>query len=146
MLLTLDLGATTGWCLGQASKREINSSGIFRLKGELGPRLLQLSHHLDTLPIAQITNIGYEIVHRHIGTHAAHAYGAYQGLIHMWGTYHAKPITKIEISHAKRALTGNSRADKDQMLEAAKRLWQIDAQTHDQADAVGIYLAMQEMS
>lgn len=45
------------------------------------------------------------------------------------------PWREIDVPTAKKALTGKAKADKDEMLFAAKRTWGWDVRSHHEADA-----------
>lgn len=64
------------------------------------------------------------------------------GVLHMRAWALQVPILSIPISTAKKALTGNGRADKDAMVTAAKgRFPRFVIRSHDIADAIAVGLA-----
>ncbi len=113
--LALDFGARFGWaCLDDG----IISSGVWKLKGKtVGARLIDL-HRLLT-ELGHVDRIVYEDVRRHLGVDAAHAYGAYHGLVSMWAAPQGIAMEGIGVKVVKKHATGNGNADKVAMMRAA---------------------------
>ena len=124
-ILALDLGRHTGWALWQDNRRE---SGVREFKagrhvgagmefvhfrswlGEFHSSGMPQQYHLDM--------IVYEEVRRHLGTDAAHMYGAFWGTLTAWCQTHEVPFQGVPVATIKKFATGKGNANKDEMVAA----------------------------
>lgn len=90
---------------------------------------------IDWIAYEQRMTAGPRMGLRHLELH----YGMV-GILHMRAYQLQVPIISVPISTAKKALSGNGRADKDEMLAAANKrvAWRVDS--HDEADAIAVGL------
>lgn len=122
-VLAIDLGRATGWAAyGITNQNTLLSGGTYDLgKGaELGVRLKALYQFLEEKRKIYngLQSVYYEKVRSHKGIQAAHAYGAYEGVLMLWGLLRNVYIIPEEVGTIKKYATGNGRATKGQM-EAA---------------------------
>lgn len=120
-ILALDLGQTCGWAMVCNGKI---TSGIWNLKPSKfdshGVRYLKFKRHLETeIIIGDIEKIFFESVRRHIGTDAAHSYGAYLGQVEIVCLENNIPYEGVAVKTIKKHATGNGNADKIKMENAA---------------------------
>ena len=89
----------------------------------------------------------YEYVARHLGTKAAHAYGAYRMLLLM--TCHELEIKTdyLSVQAIKKIATSNGAAKKNKMIESAKNRFKPDWKlTDNEADSMWISYLGREIS
>jgi Holliday junction resolvasome RuvABC endonuclease subunit len=138
--LAIDIGTTTGWAI---SGPPIISGTISfkpkRFEGG-GMRVLRFKNWLhETITQNNIQVIYYEEVRRHMGTDAAHIYGALEGQISSQCEELKIPYQGIPVGTIKKHATGSGNASKDVMINTAKAAFpdqQID--DDNQADALWI--------
>lgn len=115
-IIALDLGAKLGWA------RSDGEGGTYKLepvKGTaLGTRLLRLEKFL-TQEFATVDVIAYEEVRNHSATIAAHAYGAYEGIMQKCAMAAGIPFLPLGVKTIKKYATGNGNAEKEEMIAAA---------------------------
>ena len=116
-----DLGTTCGYAVGKP--RNI-TSGDWDLKPtrfeSWGMRLIKFRRRLESLhDIYQLKAIGYEEVHRHMGTDAAHCYGAYLGVLQVFCLEKDIPFEGVPVGTIKKFWTGKGSANKSDMIAAA---------------------------
>jgi crossover junction endodeoxyribonuclease RuvC len=127
MILGIDPGTHCGWAI-------IDSDGAFLTSGEwnltgsrfdgAGMRYIRLHKHLaDILDSLKVDLVAYEEVRRHIGTDAAHVYGAIVGLIQRECEARNIPYTGIPVGTVKKHATGKGSGKKEAMLGAARARW-----------------------
>lgn len=105
-------------------------------------RLLRFERQLNEA-LQGVNLIAYEEVRRHMGTDAAHIYGALTGEIQKQGEVRGIPYYAIPVGTIKKFATGKGNADKEAMVAAALRRWGA-VLTHDEADARFIALCAAE--
>ena len=152
-IIALDLGTKTGfaeyadgeaiseqWVLWKTSKH--NKDLL------IGCRVRDFQHKLEDLACSQEylpDVIYYESVHRHLGTQAAHIYGALLGTLEAFCLTHKIRLVPVGVKQIKKAATGNGNASKGDMMVAAMNNWGIDNISEDEADALGLlWLACQQ--
>ncbi len=146
MILSLDLGTTTGWAI---SPDGILMSGTWNLKPSRyeggGMRFLRFTGFLKALhERSAITKVVYEEVRRHAGTDAAHVYGGLQGALTSWAESEGIPYEAIPVGTIKKFWTGKGNANKEAMVNEAVRRG-IMVSDHNEADAVALLtLALSE--
>lgn len=120
-ILCLDLGTKTGWAISDDGDIT-HGSELFATKRHegAGMRLLKFKRWLErVVKDNDITEIYYEEVRRHLGTDAAHAYGAFQGQLQVLCVEKNIPFSSIPVGTIKKSACGKGNADKKQMIEAA---------------------------
>jgi Holliday junction resolvasome RuvABC endonuclease subunit len=142
-VLGVDLGSRyVGWALLDGSGRV--SSGTWELGRHAGlPRRLlrlyrALRQHRD------LTVVAYERVYHHRGTRAAQVYGATLGVLLLWAELGGVPVVDCTVQSVKRVATGDARADKASVVEAARARWSLAACGEDEADALFVALGAQQ--
>ena len=102
---------------------------------------------LDTYDSSK-TIVYYEYVARHLGTKAAHAYGAYRMILLMACHDRHIPCKELSVQAIKKAATGKGAAKKDVMIESATNRFKPDWEiTDNEADSMWIaYLGSQVAS
>lgn len=145
-LLTLDLGTTTGFCVGARAGALASGVGNFkpgRFDGG-GMRFVRFRKWLDELQEAYpISQVAFEEVRRHAGTDAAHVYGGLMATLTAWCEDAHIPYEGVPVGTIKRAFAGNGNASKERMIaEAVKRGFApVD---DNEADAIGIWFTVAE--
>ncbi len=138
-VLALDLGQNCGWASQCDGKLK---SGVWDLKPSKfdshGQRYLTFKRYLEIeIVIGGIEKIYYESVRRHIGTDAAHAYGAYLGQVQTICLENEIPYEGVPVQTIKKHATGKGNADKKQMTEAAiKKFKRTNVIDDNHADAL----------
>lgn len=145
-VLALDLGMTTGYAHeidGTVQSGTIKLSGTKKCPMSYGESLCVLRESVlgfcysSDGGLGISTTICYEDVRRHMGTRAAHVYGALEGVLHLLAYDEAPRITlhSYSVQQIKQRATGRCVAGKDEMLAAAKARWPW-CKNHDEADAL----------
>jgi Holliday junction resolvasome RuvABC endonuclease subunit len=141
VLLTLDLGTKTGFCVGARAGVLVSGSQNFkpgRYDGG-GIRFVRFRKWLDELQGAYpIDRVAFEEVRRHAGTDAAHVYGGLMATLQAWCEDKGVPYEGIPVGTIKKAWTGSGNAGKDAMIAEAVRRGFAPA-TDDEADALAIW-------
>lgn len=120
-ILALDLGQNCGWAMKVNGKI---ASGVWDLKPSKfdshGVRYLKFKRHLEVeIVIGGVEKVYYEAVRKHIGTDAAHAYGAYLGQVQTTCLENGIIYEGVPVQTIKKHATGKGNADKQQMINAA---------------------------
>jgi len=152
-ILAIDPGSQCGWALYDNG---ILLSGSWNLTPSRyesqGMRLVHLLNYLRK--IGRVDLVGYEEVHNHSVKlqgrtvcmwDAAHVYGAITNVLFMWCDTHEPPVpwTGITVQAIKKEATGKGRANKDQILRAARGRWpEQDIVDDNQADALFLLAAL----
>ena len=136
VILTLDLGTTTGWALRSANGPVAHGFVSFksqRFEGG-GMRYLRFGRWLaDMLALSgsqtgsqtTLTGIGavyFEEVRRHLGVDAAHVYGGLLATLTAWCEHHQIPYQGVPVGTIKRHATGKGNAGKAEVIAAMKAL------------------------
>lgn len=123
-LLALDLGTHTGWAIRRRDGSIVHGTESFspRKSWTPGQRWLRYRSWLaQIIDREQVHAITYELVHRHLGTEAAHAYGAFQACTEMAAGCRGIELLTVGVGTTKRHWTGKGNADKAAMIAEAKR-------------------------
>lgn len=120
-MLALDLGTTTGFCVGREGGL---ISGVQNFKpGRYdggGIRFVRFRTWLNELKAAYpIDLVVYEEVRRHQGTDAAHVYGGLMATLTAWCEENNIPYEGVPVGEIKKHATGKGNADKEMMKRAA---------------------------
>lgn len=143
MILALDPAAKCGWALGP------ELSGVWYL-AEPDPRPYGKRFHELWLNLANLNDrycierIVYEKVVRHRGTIAAHHYGGYKAIIESFAFLQDIPTDQYAVQAIKYFATRDRKASKAQMVEAARKKFDIPIIDDNHADALWIWQQAQE--
>lgn len=141
IVLALDLGTNTGWALvgvGKRGARRQIASGTASFRPEEGKfRTTLFIDFLEKLveKYGRPDLVAYEKVYRHLGTYACHVYGALEGVVEMFVDEYRCGLQPVTVQAVKKRATGKGNANKELVLEAARRQLNPDITTHDEADA-----------
>jgi Holliday junction resolvasome RuvABC endonuclease subunit len=139
----LDLGTHTGWARTDiaAGKGGVFMSGTWDFSptrfDSPSTRYTKFGIELRNHLTLGVDLIFYEKVHRHMGTAAAHAYGAFLNKLHETADEFGVPYQGLSVQEIKKHATGKGNAKKAAMIEAA-RLWGYRPGSEDEADAICI--------
>lgn len=142
-VLALDLGLTTGWAIRTCD--EFISSGTLSLKSSRydggGMRYLRFTNWLSEMDrlSGPIEAIYFEEVRRHAGTDAAHVYGGLMATLTAWAELRGVPYQGVPVGTIKRHATGHGNANKQAMIDAARKHGFSPADDNE-ADAIAILL------
>ena len=144
-ILTLDLGAKTGWAKTRDGKYDI-SGRIDSGHKTVGGRYFDYKEQINSLIFHTAPAfIAYEKVQRHVGTYAAHAYGFYQGVLLSLAYDHGIPVVTMSVGEIKKFITGKGNADKQMVIDAVYKLGH-NITDDNEADAVAmLYLQLSLM-
>lgn len=139
-LLALDLGTSTGYCVGTA---QTQVSGVASFKPDRysggGMRYLRFRRWLDELHAAVgFTEVVFEEVRRHAGTDAAHVYGGLLGQLTAWCEEQGVPYAGVPVGTIKKHATGKGNAGKAAMIEAARAAG-YEPEDDNEADAIALF-------
>jgi crossover junction endodeoxyribonuclease RuvC len=137
--LCLDLGGHFGYCVVAGSS--VVDSGSVKLadgKDEFKSmhKLVQYRKWLDVNTVG-IDEVYFELVNRHVGTIAAHMYGAYWGITAMVCIERNIPWQGISVTANKKNFTGVGLAKKQDMIDTCAK-YGYDPQDENEADAIGL--------
>lgn len=83
------------------------------------------------------SEVWYEDVLRHAGTHAAHAYGGYEAILTSYCHEHGIPYHGVGVKTIKKYVTGNGNSTKQMMIQSAiDRGFKV--KDDNEADALGL--------
>jgi Holliday junction resolvasome RuvABC endonuclease subunit len=142
-ILALDLGTTTGWAIHGFDG--LITSGTVSFKPSRydggGMRYLRFTNWLTEIDrlSGPIEAIYFEEVRRHVGTDAAHVYGGLLAVLTSWGELRGVPYQGIPVGTIKKFLTGLGNANKQAMIDAARKRGFSPADDNE-ADAIAILL------
>lgn len=122
-ILALDLGTKLGWAVRARDGAVWHGTEVFtpRKSWTPGQRWLRARSFVTDLVVRhQVHAIAYEDVKRHVGTDAAHAYGAFLCLVQMVADSHRAALMPVGVGTIKKHWTGKGNADKDAMLAQAR--------------------------
>lgn len=139
-ILALDLGTKCGYAVRRRDGSIIHGTESFtpRASWSAGQRWQRFRVWLaGIIEREQVHAIAYESVHRHVGTDAAHAYGAFLAIMQMQADARNIVPQPVGVGVVKKHWTGKGNATKDEMtLEARRRGFYPD--TDNAADALAI--------
>lgn len=138
--LALDLGTTTGFCIGH---RGATVSGHVNFKPARfdggGMRYIKFRAWLNELRGAYPIDVVYfEEVRRHAGTDAAHVYGGLMATLTAWCEENGVPYEGVPVGEIKRSWTGKGNAPKEAMIAEAVRRGYAPADDNE-ADAIALW-------
>lgn len=120
-ILGLDLGLSCGWAVREADGNVI--SGVWDFHDD--PQFIyNFIQRLEETTLYEPTHVAYEDVKRHMGTLAAHVYGAFKHAIPCADLDGAEErLVPLAVKSIKKFATGNGNADKALMIQQACRRW-----------------------
>lgn len=123
ILLSLDLGTTTGWAL--AKDGEIRSGSICFKPNHFDSgdcRFTRFKRWLgNTHAHCSLDQIVYEAVRRHNGTIAGQTYGGFMATLQTFGDDYQIPYEGVPVGTIKKFITGNGKASKLDMINAMEK-------------------------
>lgn len=140
-ILGLDLGTKCGWALKDGKKITAGTWDLSAKKDELpGQRFTNFWNELQR--IGAVDDVYYELVMRHVGTHAAHVYGGFVAMLEHWcRSWHTRaiPMHGIPVGTVKKHATGKGNAKKWEMVMAAKgKFLKCAVKDDNEADALWV--------
>lgn len=149
-ILALDLGNTSGYAYTSGSGIVSGAWKLHNPRKAIGLRYSRLRNYLDHVQAAVhcLDVIAYEQVIRHRGSRDAQVYGAYQGVVQEWCALFEVKSMPLMWNTIKKHATGSGRANKTEMVAAAKTAWpSFDIVDDNHADALWILsLARQQLA
>jgi len=145
-ILAIDPGLKCGWALFEGDPKVLDISflnfGTWNLSGNrfegAGFRWIRFKNYLREISkIEPIDLIFYEEVRRHLGTDAAHIYGAITGQIQAFCEEQKIPYKGIPSGTWKKSTIGKGNAKKEMIFQYASQRWH-DVKNFDEADALCI--------
>ena len=140
-LMSLDLGSTTGFKLGDEN---VAASGTVELKGSRyeggGMRYLRFERWLTEQHklVGGIGEVVFEEVRRHLSTDSAHVYGGLLATLTAWCERNGVPYTGVPVGTIKKYITGKGNASKEQVIAAVRALGYSPADDNE-ADAIALF-------
>jgi hypothetical protein len=115
IILTLDLGTTTGWAI--INKNEIIMSGTTSFNNR---RFMRFMRWLDEtlVLLGEIDLVYFEEVRRRPGRLPQNAYACYMASLTAWCESHKIPYKSVSVVTIKKALTGKGNSKKETVREA----------------------------
>ena len=106
--------------------------------GGVGKSLLVQQWLTSLLAVSgKLDAIYFEEVRRHLGTDAAHTYGAFWGHLSAWSDYLSIPYEGVPVGTIKKHVTGKGNANKQTVLQAVTQLGH-QPQDDNEADALAL--------
>lgn len=140
MILTLDLGTTTGWAFYSPSTKIISDIKLLKTNrfSNLGMKVLEFNKFLTDLFTNQsIQEVYFEEVIGHRNSIDGQYYGAYLGCLTAFCEHNNIPYQGVAVGTIKKHITGKGNANKEAMLKAVITKGH-KPQTHDEADALAL--------
>lgn len=136
--LALDLGTSTGWAIKTKSgiTSGTQSFKTKRIEGA-GMKYLRFRKWLDMNLHHGIDEVYFEEVRRHVGTDAAHTFGAMSGTLMAWCEENEIPYSSVPVGQIKKFWVGRGNASKQEMINAAKAKG-FDVVDDNHADALAL--------
>jgi len=139
-ILAIDCGTKTGWAALKDCSLEHGTETFDLQRGESrGLRFLRFSNWLREMGVLVMPKlIVYEQAHYRGGAPTEILVGM-TTRVQEYASAHGLEYAACHTGALKKFATGNGRAEKEQMREAAKRLWglpQDEKLTYDEADAL----------
>jgi len=142
-VLGFDLGSKCGWAFSASAGAPVHSGLLVttptRFESQ-GMRMIKFARGVTTLIDTWRPGIVcFERVHRHSSTIAGQVWGAYSARLMEICDENDILYEGYSVQEIKKAATGRGNANKELMIEAAKRRWpDQDILTDDVADALHI--------
>ncbi len=144
MILGLDLGASTGWALLDSETAIYSDGGTQEFK--IGSKDNKAKKWIDfrswlclTLDHYKPDLVAVEDVARHIGVHAAHAYGFYRYCMEAECLSRNIPTLSLAVGQWKKISAGKGNSQKEEVAAAMSKLYpHVIFKSDDHSDAIGI--------
>lgn len=139
--LALDLASTTGWASVSSG---VLTSGVRTFstskRAHPGLRFLMFGRWIrEMIDQEKPDLIFYEEVVRQPYTAAAQLFGAWKAMLAATACQRETPVIGLNIKQIKKFATHNGNANKDMMLDSAKKRWpDADIFDHNEADALWV--------
>ena len=138
-VLGLDLSLRTGWCVGApGSVPEVGAWDIAAAGRGIGQRMGAFARHLEPL-LARVGAVAYERPMNLRGGQAVAVCGQLVGVMSLLCERHGLTPIPVAPQTAKKAATGDGRASKVAVLQAARR-GGVNAAGFDESDAWAVWL------
>jgi Holliday junction resolvasome RuvABC endonuclease subunit len=124
-ILAIDPGTKCGWAYGDDTLQvtPMMNSGTWQLTSgrwhDLGSRCIRLRQEIRKIFELGVDLVVYEEVRRHLGTDAAHVYGAIVGALQEECRNAGVSFESVPVGTVKKHATGKGNANKEAMLAAA---------------------------
>jgi hypothetical protein len=141
VILTLDLGQSTGWAVRNrdgaiASGVQVFRPGRFEGGGMIWLRFRGWLQEIDETS-GGVGVVVFEEVRRHLGTSAAHIFGGYLAHLTAWAEANKIPYQGVPVGTIKRHIAGKGNADKAAVIDAVRKLGFAPADDNE-ADALAL--------
>ena len=141
VILAIDPSSQCGWS-SYDGNRYLSGSILLAWSGERGierdtNRVARMAHLLDGFS-KTATQLVFEGSAGQRFRQSMKVACQLEGVMLLWAGKNGIPVESVAPCAVKKWATGNGRASKDQMIEAAKRLTGVDPETDDEADALCI--------
>jgi hypothetical protein len=137
----LDLGTRCGYARFDSSSSAPYRTGAWDFKptrfDSPALRYVKFGARLTEHLALGVDMVFYEKVVRHIGTAAAHAYGAFLFKLHETCDAFEVPYIGLSVQEIKVFAAGKGNAAKTLVMDACKT-WGFDPKTEDESDAIAI--------
>jgi len=133
--MALDLGSQLGWATFDEPDAYHWGTVVLTDEAHLTGHAESVMALRSLLDWTNPVRIAFESVRGHRGTSAAHRYGALVGALAAWAKEHGVGLFGASPQAIKRHATGNSRASKSDMMNAAMAKWGKRFEFDDAADA-----------
>lgn len=142
-LVAFDLGSKCGFAVAHDGRLVDSGTRILagRTRATEAERIADFAAWAADL-IRGADVVGFEDVARHNGVRAAHFFGALRGALLVVARDRGVLVDRFYPQTVKRALTGNSRADKALMVYVAEQRFRVQIVSDDHADALGVLVAL----
>ena len=129
-LVAIDPGTKMGWAIREErdgvmlpDMGGVRDLSFNRNREGPGMRILRARKFLQETISADTTLVVYEEVRRHMGTDAAHIYGALEGEIQAHCEANEIAYMAVPVGTVKKHATGRGNAGKDEMIKSAEGKW-----------------------
>lgn len=142
-ILALDLGGTTGWamkdrnCIITSGRDKFSEYGKSR-----GMKWINFKTRLSCFENVDV--VYYEDVKNHTAVLASHSFGGFLAHLELWCEVRKIPLIGVGVGTVKKHFTGKGNANKEAMVEEAKRRGFRPADDNE-SDAIAILLLAIEM-
>lgn len=144
MILGLDLGASCGWALLDSETAIYSDGGTqeikLKSKDNKAKKWIEFRSWLClTLDLYKPDLVAVEDVARHVGVHAAHAYGFYRYCMESECLVRNIPVLSLSVGQWKKISAGKGNSQKEEVAAAMNKIYpHIIFKSDDHSDAVGI--------
>ncbi|HXK60774.1 MAG TPA: hypothetical protein PLP42_12870 [Acidobacteriota bacterium] len=119
-ILALDLGTKCGWAIDHTHRHGVWDLSV-RHGESPGIRYIRFEKLLREVMTTGVDLVVYELVHRHEGTQAAHIYGGLLASLQRICDQNQVEYQGFGVAEIKKHATGKGNANKEMMIEAARK-------------------------